>query len=93
MFPLPYDIKMKENQGGIKFIVLQKFLPHTVGVIWEGDHNTINNNAEILLLARRQEIILTLNIDTVGEHEGETIIIYIYVCMYKGKGKAVPLQA
>jgi hypothetical protein len=50
MFSLPYDIKMKENQGEQKFIVLHKFLLYNVGLIWEGDHSTINNNAEILVL-------------------------------------------
>jgi hypothetical protein len=60
---------MKENHGGLKFIVLHQFLLYTVGVIWKGDHSAINGNVEILLLAR-QEIILKLNIDTVEEHDG-----------------------
>ena len=51
------NIKMKENQGGLKFIVIHQFLLYTFRVIWKGDHSNINNNAEILLLAR-QEIIV-----------------------------------
>jgi hypothetical protein len=78
MFPLPYDIKMKENQGVLKFIVLHQFLLYTVGVIWEGDHNNMKNNAEIILLVR-QEIILKLNIDKVEGHERETVVVYIYI--------------
>ena len=68
---------MTENQGGLQFIALHQFLLSTVGVIWEEDHSTKNNNAEMLLLAR-QEVILTLNIDAVEEHVGETIMVYIY---------------
>jgi hypothetical protein len=78
MFLVPYDIKMKENQGGLKFIDLCQFLLYTVGAIWDRDRSTINNNTEIQLLVR-QEVILTFNIDTVDENEGETIMVYIYI--------------
>jgi hypothetical protein len=36
MFPLPNDIKMKENQGGLKFIFLRQFFLYTVGAISKG---------------------------------------------------------
>ena len=44
-------------------------------MIWERDLSTINTYAEILLLVR-QEIVLTLNINKVEEHEGKTIMVY-----------------
>jgi len=54
---------------------LNQFLLYTVGVFWERNLSNINKYAEILLLVRH-EIILTLNINTVEEHEGKTIIVY-----------------
>ena len=50
MFPPSYGIKMKENERGLKFIVLNQFLLYTVGVILEGDHSTIKKYAELLVV-------------------------------------------